>query len=147
MPVGAVIAQKSYLKKFSLSFSMSASSYAGNGLACRAALTTLEILQQQGLVPDVVRKGDILIKEISAIVRKHDSILRSVDGRGLLIGLEAKDAKVAHQIVRHMINDGVLILPAFAKPSVLMIEPPFVISDAEIGYVLESIKHACGKVI
>ena len=146
MPIGALVARRSCFKKFSLSFSMSASSYAGNSMACQAAYTTLQILQRDGLIQDVARKGDMIIERMGALVNRFNNILQSVTGRGLLIGLETRDAKVAHQMVREMTREGVIVLPAFARPSVLMIEPPFVISDAQIVHLLKSIENVCSRV-
>jgi acetylornithine/succinyldiaminopimelate/putrescine aminotransferase len=125
---------------------MTASSYAGNVLACRAALATLAVLQGGNLISDTGKKGEMIVSRMRNMIRRFHSVLLSVTGRGLLIGIETADTRIAQHIVREMIHDGVIVLTAFGRPSVLMIEPPLVISFDQIDHVLRSLERACSKV-
>ena len=146
VPIGALIAKKSLWKKFSLSFPMSASSFAGNTLACRAALSTIEILQQEGLLTECKKKGEIFIQELKKFVEKYPDIVKDVKGKGLLLGLEIVSSKKAFELSKEMISKGVIVLPAFGDPSVIMIEPPIVISFEQIQIVLEAFDIACKRI-
>ena len=143
IPIGALIANKGLWRKFGLSFPMSASSFAGNTLACRAALTTIEILQQKNLLEECRKKGMVLLEGLRQLGTEYPNLLRGVKGIGLLIGIETADSQKALQLSKQLIRHGVLVLPAFGNNSVLMIEPPIVISFEQIHQVLEAFRVSC----
>jgi putrescine aminotransferase len=146
VPVGAIVAERQHWRKFSLSFSMSASSYAGNALACRAALTTIRVLQQGELIRECREKGRVICDGIDACRRRFPYLVKSVKGSGLLIGVEFSDPKKAIQLAREMVRRGVIMVPAFGNSSVLMIEPPLVILPDQINRVVEAFSSACEKI-
>lgn len=143
VPIGALIAKKRLWKKFGLSFPMSASSFAGNTLACRAALTTIQILKEGNLLEDCLEKGLFILNELNKYINNYPNILKDVNGHGLLIGIKVTDSQIAHRLSEAIIKQHILIFPAFANPSVLMIEPPLVISFEQIQKVLKAFKIAC----
>jgi putrescine aminotransferase len=146
IPAGAVIAKNHLWKRFGLSFSMSASSYAGNVLACRAALSTIRYIQESNLLADCAEKGKMLLRSLRDCVNEYPSILQSVEGLGLLIGIETKSGKIALGLAKEMIRQGIIMVPAFGNSSVLMVEPPLVISFQQIRTVVDSFSAACVKV-
>lgn len=146
MPAGAVVARSDLWKRFSLSFPMSASSYAGNVLTCRAALSTIKFLSQGSLLADCVEKGKLLLHSFRDNVAEYPDILRSADGLGLLIGIRTSGGKVALKLSREMVRQGVLMFQAFGDSSVLMVEPPLVISFQQIRKVADSFAAACDEV-
>ncbi len=146
IPCGAVVARKELWKRFGLSFSMSASSYAGNVLACRAGLSTIQYIQQGSLLEDCAEKGKLLLRSFREYVAEYPGILRSADGLGLLIGIHTQGAKVAFELAREMIQQGVLVVPAFGNSSVLVVEPPLVISFQQVRMVADAFAEACTKV-
>ena len=146
IPAGAVIAKNHLWKRFGLSFSMSASSYAGNVLACRAGLSTIRYIQESNLLADCAEKGKMLLRSLRDCVNEYPSILQSVEGLGLLIGIETKSGKIALGLAKEMIRQGIIMVPAFGNSSVLMVEPPLVISFQQIRTVVDSFSAACVKV-
>jgi len=147
MPIGALIAKKKLWRKFGLSFPMSASSFAGNTLTSCAALITIQLLQRESLIDDCEKKGRILLDHLKSAVEKYSGILKTVNGLGLLIGVESTQPKKTMQLAKEMIQQQVLTAPAFGNPSVLMIEPPLIISSDQIQKVLEAFENACKKLI
>lgn len=146
MPAGAVVARSDLWKRFSLSFPMSASSYAGNVLTCRAALSTINFINQGNLLTESVEKGKMLLHSFRDNLDEYPGILRSVDGLGLLIGIKTKNGKVALKLSQEMVRQGILMVQAFGDSSVLMVEPPLVISFQQIRKVADSFAAACDKV-
>jgi putrescine aminotransferase len=143
IPIGALIARKKYWRKFGLSFPMSASSFAGNALASRAALTTIHLLQQEGFLDDCQKKGRFLLERLQGCLEKYPDILKRVDGIGLLIGVETGQPQKTIKLVKEMIQQGVLAALASGNPSVLMLEPPLVINFDQLQNVLEAFEKAC----
>jgi len=146
IPTGAVVAKSHLWKRFGLSFPMSASSYAGNVLACRAGLSTIRYIQQSSLLADCAEKGKMLLRSFRDYVGEYPNILRSADGLGLLIGIETQSGKIALELAKEMIRQGIIVVPAFGNSSVLMVEPPLVISFQQIRAVVDSFAVACVNV-
>ena len=143
IPIGALLGKSTLWRKFGLSFPMSASSFAGNALACRAGIATLQHVQASGLLGECTEKGRLLMSELRHLIGCFPHVLRSVDGAGLLIGLGTCSRAIAIALARAMIQRGVLMLPAFANPAVLMVEPPLVITVPQLHRVLASLRAAC----
>ena len=60
-------------------------------------------------------------------------------------GSKERRGKRGPELARKMIEGGVLALPAYGNPSVLMIEPPLVISSVQIDAVLYALSRALKK--
>ncbi len=146
IPVGALLSRESLWKKFGLSFPMSASSYAGNSLACRAAIETIALLRQRDLVSACAEKGEKLLSGLRSAVTAYPALLKRASGLGLLIGLETAGPAVGTELSREMIRNGVLALPAFGNGSVLMFEPPLVISANQIEDIMSAL-HCSAAVL
>lgn len=146
IPMGAVVAKSNLWKRFGLSFPMSASSYAGNVLACRAALAAIRYIQEGSLLSECAEKGGMLLRSFRDYVEEYPDILRSANGLGLLIGIVTQNGKIAFELAKEMIRQGVIMVPAFGNSSVLMVEPPLVISFQQIRMVVDSFAAACAKV-
>lgn len=61
--------------------------YAGNPLACSAGLAVLEELQDQNLIENAARMGDVLMVELRALMDRYPFI-GDVRGKGLLTAFE-----------------------------------------------------------
>ncbi len=146
IPTGAVVAKSHLWKRFGLSFPMSASSFAGNVLACRAGLSTIQYIQRGSLLADCAEKGKMLLRSFRDYISEYPNILRSADGLGLLIGIETQSGKIALELAKEMIRQGIIVVPAFGNSSVLMVEPPLVISFQQIRAVVDSFAAACVNV-
>ena len=53
---------------------------------------------------------------------------------------------VALELAKEMIRQGVIMVPAFGNSSVLMVEPPLVISFNQIRAIVDAFAAACAKV-
>ncbi len=140
IPIGAIIARENVWNKFSLSFPMSASSFAGNVLACRALISTIEIIKQEELVLACREQGEVLYDRLESLAAFYPEIISKVSGKGLLLGLQVRNTLIAFRIAREMIKNGILIFPAFADNRTLMIEPPLIISDKQVQVIIKNLE-------
>jgi acetylornithine/LysW-gamma-L-lysine aminotransferase len=111
------------------------STFGGNPLACAAALATLRIIEEEGLVSRSAVLGDYFLEQLQAI---ESPLIRDVRGLGLMIGLELKIR--AMPIVKALARRGVQVLTA--GPTVLRLLPPLVITREELDEVVAAIKDA-----
>lgn len=61
--------------------------YAGNPLACSAGLAVLEEMEEQGLIENAARMGEVLMDELRALMDRYPFI-GDVRGKGLLTAFE-----------------------------------------------------------
>jgi len=135
-PMSGVIAREPIaLAKPWANPSGSSSSYGGNPLAAAAALATVRIILEEGLVEHSRRLGELMLAEMRRWEREIP-IVSAVRGRGLLLGMdlvhprtgELLEREVTRAIFDDLLRRGVLAM--IYAPEV-RINPPLVIGEDE----------------
>lgn len=101
------------------------STFGGNPLACAAALATLQVITDEDLPGQAVRKGAWALQRLQSI---KSPLIREVRGLGLMIGIELRQKVTPY--LRTLMAEGLLALPA--GNTVLRLLPPLVISDEDL---------------
>jgi len=109
--------------------------FGGNPLASRAALTVLHVLERDGLFEQVSAKGARLGAGLSALAEKHAVLCTGARGLGLLQGIMLNDRVTARELIVTARDHGLLVTAA--GPAVLRFTPPLTVTDAEIDEALE----------
>ena len=102
------------------------STFGGNPLACVAALTTLEVIEQDGLMAHAVALGDRLRGRLGEHLAGVAAVAE-IRGSGLMIGIELDRPCTA--LVAAGLEAGILI--NVTADRVVRLLPPLVMSDAE----------------
>ena len=114
--------------------------YGGNAVACAAAVATLEVIEEDGLVANSAERGTQLLEGAKAAA--VDGI-GDVRGLGLLVGSEftAADgtpdtarAQAAQQLAA---KKGLLLLTCGAHMNVVRMIPPLVVTAEQVDEALE----------
>jgi predicted acetylornithine/succinylornithine family transaminase len=137
VPLGAIIATDSLARGFEPG--THASTFGGNPLACAAALTVLEVLQQEQLLQQVRATGEQLRRRLEEI-RGLVPLAVEVRGRGLLRGLRldvlsATAADDMARVVARAREAGLLL--SIAGGTVLRFVPPLIVQPADIDRAAE----------
>jgi acetylornithine aminotransferase len=82
------------------------STFGGNPLACAAALATLAIIEEEGLMENAVRVGDFIRAELARRIGGLKGV-KEIRGKGLMIGIELDYA--CGELVQQALERGVLI--------------------------------------
>jgi predicted acetylornithine/succinylornithine family transaminase len=91
--------------------------YVGNPLACAAALATLRVVREDGLVERAARVGERLLAQLREFAAKHPDLASDARGRGLLVGLELRDLEAAAGVLVNVTAGNVLrLFPALNIP-------------------------------
>ena len=124
-----------------------------NPVTTRAALTTIGIIEDEGLVEHASTIGAKAIERLSDLKQRHN-IVGDVRGRGLLMGIELvtdRDEKTpateaAEDVYYRCLDGGVSF--KISMGNVLTLSPPLVISqhemDKALGVVEEAIQAVAG---
>lgn len=111
------------------------STFAGNPLACRAALTVIETLEKPGFYERVKEAGDRIRNEIASW---KNPLVVDVRGKGLMIGVQIKEGTKPFDIEVECMKQGLCV--STAGSDVVRFLPPLVISDKEIDEGLKIFK-------
>jgi len=110
------------------------STFGGNPLASTAAITTLEIMEQDKLLAHAETIGNLLMNGFRERLGQVDGVI-SIRGQGLMIGIELN--KPCAELVKRALAHGLLI--NVTADTVIRMLPPLVFSQAEAQQLLDSL--------
>jgi acetylornithine/N-succinyldiaminopimelate aminotransferase len=125
VPIGAMVASGALAEGFQPG--THASTFGGNPLACAAARTVLETIEQEKLLERVRALGEYLARALDGLRHQH-ARAKEVRGRGLLRGIAVEGD--AAQLVAKVRDRGVLL--SVAGGTVVRFVPPFIVTEAEL---------------
>ncbi len=118
-----------------------------NPVTARAALTTIEIIEDEDLVANAARVGEVALDRLQAMRRKIPQI-GDIRGRGLLIGIELvkdragkePDNDLAEAVLYSCLDQGLSFKTSMGN--VLTLTPPLIVSESEMLQALDIIENA-----
>jgi acetylornithine/succinyldiaminopimelate/putrescine aminotransferase/predicted amino acid dehydrogenase len=159
MPIGACLyTENAYSEQFDLRHG---STFAGNTLACRAALATIEELTKEDrrLVHHVAAIGDRLQQQLRQLQTEYPQLVKEIRGRGLMLGVELDLPSLAESktgmlamlqheglllyvAVSYLLNvERIRIAPSFTHGAVLRIEPPLIADAALCDHLIGALRR------
>ncbi len=110
------------------------STFGGNPLACRAAQTTLEVIEQDGLMARAQSLGDRLRADLAQAFSGLPGVV-SIRGLGLMIGIELD--RPCGELVGRALAQGLLI--NVTSDTVVRLLPPLTFSDDEAKLLVDAL--------
>jgi 4-aminobutyrate aminotransferase-like enzyme len=117
------------------------STYLGNPMGCAAALANIAEIERLD-VPALARAREPLMAERLHALKRVDTQIGEVRGRGLLWALEFKNPSFAKQCVRTALGRGLLLLQAGLQGETIVLAPPAVITEAQLERGFEILANA-----
>ncbi len=102
------------------------STFGGNPLVCAAALTTIQVMEEEGLLDNAARVG-ALIRQLFGEVLAGVKGVREIRGQGLMIGIELD--RPCGELVGKALAAGLLI--NVTADSVIRLLPSLIFSDSD----------------
>jgi predicted acetylornithine/succinylornithine family transaminase len=106
--------------------------YGGNPVSCAAGLKVLEIITRDHLLDAAVTRGQALRNRIAEL---NSPKIREIRGVGLMVGIELQEGTAALDVVKALMAEGLLTIPAGER--VVRLLPPLNVSDEEIAEAVE----------
>ncbi len=110
--------------------------YGGNLLACRAALTFLDVVEA-GLIATIPRVSEHLFTRLQALAASH-AIIKEVRGAGLLVGIEL--AGDAAPVMQAALSRGLLVNRTAG--SVVRLLPPYIATERDVDEAMDILAAA-----
>ncbi|HEY5093985.1 MAG TPA: 4-aminobutyrate--2-oxoglutarate transaminase [Candidatus Eremiobacteraceae bacterium] len=126
--------------------------YAGNPLACAAALAALDIFEEEHLVERAIAIGLRVEASLRELQRRFSHV-GDVRGLGAMMGVEFVDEPasglptIAKLIVAEARSRGLLLMAAGAKGDIIRVLVPLVIKDDELEIALTRLTESCEAVL
>lgn len=144
-PVAAVIAPHETMYAFRSAFRYF-NTFAGNPVSCAAAMATLKVVQEEGLMENARVVGDYARDGLRDLAGRHDCI-GDVRGSGLFFGAEmvldratkAPATAFTKRVANGMRQRGVLLNFLGIHYNVLKMRPPMVFSKGDADRMLEAL--------
>ncbi|MCU7500523.1 MAG: acetylornithine transaminase [Ignavibacteria bacterium] len=124
IPLGAAICSEKVAKE--ITPGCHGSTFGGNPLAVAAANAVVDMLDSETLLKNE-RLGNMLMNAIESL---NIESIKTIRGKGLLIGLELTEGCSAKQAAKKLLEKGVIV--GTSGDTVIRVLPPFVISMEEI---------------
>jgi ornithine--oxo-acid transaminase len=131
MPISAVLADDELM--LTIKPGEHGSTYGGNPLACKTAITALEVLKEERMVENANEMGKLFRKELKDLNSRHINIVR---GKGLLNAIVIDNVKedAAWELCLQLKDNGLLAKPTHGNK--IRLAPPLTIDKDQ---VIESI--------
>ncbi len=145
-PLAAVVGKAEVMDK--VAPGMLGSTFGGNPAGCAAALATIEVIEEEGLLERAVFIGEAIHARMTAL-RQRVPALGDVRGAGAMVGLEfvredgiTPDPELVNGAVVHARERGLVLLPTGTYGNVIRLLPPLRMSDAELAEGLDLLEEA-----
>ncbi len=125
--------------------------YAGNPIACAAALAVLDVIADEGLMARADVIGARIKARVAAIAQRNDSLpIGAIRGPGAMIGFEIfrerggmePDADATKRVTARALEAGLVLLSCGVFSNVIRVLVPLTVEDAVLEEGLDMLEHA-----
>ena len=127
-PIGAILIHPTIEAKFG----MLGTTFGGNHLACAAALSVLEVIEEQSLIDNVNLMSEYFIKIAKTIPQ-----IKAIKGKGLMLGVEF-DFEVG-DLRKQLIYDYKIFTGGAMNKKLLRILPPLTVKKDHLNQFFEAL--------
>lgn len=137
MPVSAVLADDEIM--LTIKPGEHGSTYGGNPLACKVAITSLQVLQEEKMAENAAVMGEYFRKEL---IELHSPYIEIIRGKGLLnaIVIRHEHKNAAWDLCLELKENGMLAKPTHEDK--IRLAPPLIINQKQLDECVEMIKDS-----
>ncbi|MBO6519175.1 MAG: aspartate aminotransferase family protein [Rhodospirillales bacterium] len=135
-PLGATLATEKVAD--AMTAGSHGSTYGGNPLAMAAGNAVLDVILAPGFLEGVQKIAGTFMAGLEDIASKHPSVFEIARGTGLMLGLKCADGVTNGDVVKKLMENGLLSVPA--GDNVVRFVPPLVITADDVTEALSIIE-------
>lgn len=150
MPISAIASRRALMEQW-IPGTHGGTYGGGSAVAAAAALATIEVMRQEGLVENAALVGQYLLDSLRRLQVKYP-IISDVRGRGLMVGVEFSskgkpDAETTKAVQRACLKRNLILLTCGTYENVIRWIPPLVVTTEQIDTALDIFAGALGEAI
>lgn len=138
IPIGACLARGEAAQQFKPGHH--GSTYGGNPLVCKTALTVIEVLEKENLAPRAAELGAYIVAGFEKNLAGLEGVTE-IRGQGMLIAIELD--RPCAELVKKALSNGLLINVTAEK--VVRLLPPLIMSDAEADQLITKLSDTINQ--
>lgn len=149
LPLAGVIARMDLMERWTPG--AEGGTYGGNAVACAAAVATIRVMREEGLIENARARGAELMAGLRHLQERYPTI-GDVRGLGLMVGVEFTspqgklDKKMAKAVQEACLEERLLILTCGTWDNIIRFIPPLVVTAEQIQDGLTRFEGALAKV-
>lgn len=143
MPLSGIMARRSLMDKFTPG--VHGGTYGGNAVSCAAALATLDVMEDEGLVANAEKMGARLLAGLSAAASGKPNVAQ-VRGRGLMVAIEFAEPgtlkprpDMTKKLLAGALERKLILLSCGTYSQAVRVIPPLVTTESEIDQAISTI--------
>nr|NQU89814.1 aspartate aminotransferase family protein [Bacteroidota bacterium] len=142
MPIGAFIADKQLMACFTNNPALGhITTFGGHPVSAAAALANLNaMVRDEHIIGEVERKGQLYEEAVSEM-----PLVRKVRRKGLLMSVELDSIETNLEVMKKLLENGLVTDPFFFMPNAFRIAPPLIITDEEIELTVELLEKSLSE--
>lgn len=135
-PLGAVVASAELMRQWDSP--PHGSTFGGNPVSCAAALATLRVIREEGVLEAARVTGSRILTSMQELAMQNPRI-GEVRGVGCMIGVEfvdeagGADGSLCHDLIEKCLGKGLILIGCGLKQNVVRLIPPLNVTDAELS--------------
>ena len=163
-PIGAVLAQARIVEAMrkGSGFFQHGHTYLGHAVACAAALAVQQVIERDGLLEQVRRRGEQFAGRLREAFGEHPNV-GDIRGRGLFIGMEFVADRATREpfdpalqvnstLKRIAMDNGLMCYPMGGtidgrRGDHVLLAPPFIATEDDIEQIVLRLQRALGRTL
>jgi len=152
MPLAAFVSTPEIWTMLEKDPQVHSSTTGGNPLACAAGIAAIQVTIEEDLPGQAAIKGDYMLKHLHGMEQRYKDIIADVRGKGLLIGVQFRSAKLGWEVISRLFRKGILVAGTMSSAETVRFEPalniPFELIDEILNRLedtLQEVRHGLAR--
>ena len=141
-PVSALLTHRELIESLDQAYNGSSyfNTFGGNPVSAAAALSVLDIIEEDSLIDQAGQVGDYLKKQLRNTLQNKESVVE-IRGKGLFLGIELDDPSKTAKTMEEMMRQGVLVGKTGPTNSVIKLRPSMTFKKEHADLLVEKLNQ------
>lgn len=145
MPLAALVATERLHRPLARDPTWHSSTFGGHPLACAAGRSAIAVVEAPATRARMDEISRCCERALAALGERHRDVVSDVRGRGMLWGIELRNAGLAGTVLVELAERDVLVSPCLSAPQTIRVLPPLVATDEQLRQVWDALGGALAE--